>query len=73
MTHQELDRPYVQFICHPYECPINSSVNTRVTYDIMQKDIRRDDMLEHFQYFMQAVGYHFDADEHIAIISENDL
>jgi len=73
MTHQELDRPYVQFICHPYHCEFGSSVNNRVTYDIVQKDISRDDMLEQFQYFMKAVGYHFDTDEHIVIIAENDL
>ncbi len=72
MTHQELDKAHIQFICHPYKCSFNSSVNNRVTYDIVQRDISRDELLEQFQYFMKGMGYHFDTDETIAIVSEND-
>lgn len=73
MIRPASDNPHIQFICHPYECSFNSSVNNRVTYDIVQRDISRDELLEQFQYFMKAMGYHFDTDETIAIVSENDL
>lgn len=75
MTHQKFAeaRPYVQFICHPHECLWSTSINSRVTYDIMEKDVSREDMLEQFQYFMSAMGYHFDTNETITIVSENDL
>ena len=59
------DKPYVQLICNPYEH--DSSVNTRVTIDVMQKDLSRDDMLEVFEGFMKALGYHFADNENITI------
>ena len=59
------DKPYIQLICNPYEH--DSSVNTRVTIDVMQKDLSRDDMLEVFEGFMKAMGYHFADNENITI------
>lgn len=59
------DKPYMQLICNPYEH--ESSVNTRVTIDVMQKDISRDEMLEVFEGFMKAIGFHFDDKEYITI------
>ena len=59
------DKPYMQLICNPYEH--ESSVNTRITIDVMQKDLSRDDMLEVFEGFMKAIGYHFDDNENITI------
>ena len=52
-----LDKPYMQLVCNPYEH--SSSVNTRVTIDVMQKDLSRDDMVEVLEGFMKAMGYHF--------------
>lgn len=60
------DKPYMQLICNPYEH--ESSVNTRVTIDVMQKDISRDEMLELFEQFMKACGYHFDKDEAVGVV-----
>lgn len=59
------DKPYMQLICNPYEH--ESSVNTRVTIDVMQKDISRDEMLEVFEGFMKAIGFHFAKHEYITI------
>lgn len=61
----QIDKPYIQFICNPYEH--SSSVNTRVTIDVMQKDLSRDEMLEVFECFMKAMGYHFDKNEAVCI------
>ena len=61
----QTDKPYIQLICNPYEH--SSSVNTRVTIDVMQKDLSRDDMFEVFEQFMKACGYHFDKNEAIGI------
>ena len=59
------DKPYMQLICNPYEH--ESSVNTRITIDVMQKDLSRDDMLEVFEGFMKAIGFHFTDHEYISI------
>ena len=53
----KLDKPYIQLICHPYEH--ETSVNTRVTIDVMEKDLSRDDIVEVLEGFMKAMGYGF--------------
>jgi hypothetical protein len=55
----------MQLICHPYEH--SSSVNTRVTIDVMQKDLSRDDMLQVLEDFMKAMGYSFSEKESLCI------
>ena len=65
MIHPASDKPYVQLICHPYEH--SSSVNTRVTIDVMQKDLSRDDMLQVLEDFMKAMGYSFSEKESLCI------
>lgn len=60
-----LDKPYMSLICYPYEH--SSSVNTRVTIDVMQKDLSRDDMLQVFEDFMKAMGYSFGENESLCI------
>ena len=65
MIHPASDKPYVQLICHPYEH--SSSVNTRVTIDVMQKDLSRDDMVEVLEGFMKAMGYSFSDKESLYI------
>ena len=65
MIHPALDRPYIQLICNPYEHA--TSVNTRITIDVMQKDLSRDDMLEVFEGFMKAMGYQFSPKECVGI------
>lgn len=59
------EKPYMQLICHPYEH--NSSVNTRVTIDVMQKDLDRNDMVEVLEGFMKAMGYTFSSKEALCI------
>lgn len=63
-----LDKPYITLICNPYE--YESSVNRRVTIDVMEKDLSRDDMLEVLEGFMKAIGYHIDENERLDIVSE---
>jgi len=60
-----LDKPYITLICNPYE--YESSTNTRVTIDVMEKDLSRDDMIGVLEDFMKAIGYHFDEGEHLGI------
>ena len=60
-----LDKPYIQLICNPYEHA--SSVNTRVTIDVMQKDLSRDDMIQVLEDFMKAMGYTFSNKESLGI------
>ena len=65
MIHPASDKPYIQLICNPYEHA--TSVNTRITIDVMQKDLSRDDMLEVFEGFMKAMGYSFSDKESLCI------
>ena len=63
------DKPYIQLICNPYEH--ESSVNTRVTIDVMQKDLSRDDMVEVLEGFMTALGYSCSDKESLCIEAYN--
>jgi len=67
-----LETPYYQFINNPYECALNSSINNRVTFDIMDKDLSRHDMIEQFEYFLKACGFHFAPGESIDIVTQED-
>ena len=61
----QTDKPYIQLICNPYEH--SSSVNTRITIDVMQKDLDRNDMVEVLEGFMKAMGYNFSNKEALCI------
>lgn len=63
------DTPYIQLICHPYGH--ETSVNTRITIDVMQKDLMRDDMVAVLQDFMKAMGYNFSDGESLCIEHEH--
>jgi hypothetical protein len=63
------DKPYIQLICNPYGH--DTSVNTRVTIDVMQKDLSRDDMVEVLEGFMKAMGYTFSDKESLCIEAYN--
>ena len=65
MNNPATEKPYIQLICNPYEHI--TSVNTRITIDVMQKDLSRDDMLEVFETFMKSMGYHFSEKENLTI------
>ena len=43
--------------CHPYEH--DTSVNARLTIEVMEKDLSRDDMIHICENFMKAMGYAF--------------
>jgi|TARA_A200000159_G_C7117455_1_gene253323 hypothetical protein len=42
-------------------------VNTRITIDVMQKDLSRDDMMQVFTDFLKAMGYHLGDKEYLTI------
>ena len=65
MIHPALDKHYIQLICNPYEH--STSVNTRITIDVMEKDLSRTEMLEVMQSFMKAMGYGFTQNEVLCI------
>jgi len=58
-----LDKPYITLVCNPYES--ESSTNTRVTIEVMEKDLTRDEMVEVLEQFMKAIGYTFDEGVHL--------
>ena len=59
------EKPYISLICNPYED--KSSTNTRITIDVMEKDLSRADMIEVLETFMKATGYHFSEGECLGI------
>ena len=65
INNPALEKPYIQLICHPYEH--DSSVNTRITIDVMQKDLSRDEMIQVLEDFMKSVGYSFAQHECLSI------
>ena len=65
MNKPALDKPYITLVCNPYEC--KGSINTRVTIEVMEKDLSREDLLEVLEDFMKAIGYPLDIDEHLVI------
>ena len=65
MNKPALDKPYIQLICNPYED--KSSINTRITIDVMEKDLSRDDMVGVLESFMKAIGYNFADHEALGI------
>jgi len=68
MNKPALDKPYITLICNPYESA--SSVNTKVTIDVMEKDLSRDDLLEVFEGFIKAIGYRIDTNERLDIVPD---
>jgi len=64
------DKPYITLVCHPYEH--ETSVNTRVTIDVMQKDLSRDDLCEVFESFMKSMGYYFNSNESLGILVDGE-
>ena len=69
-NNPQLEKPYIQLICHPYEH--ETSVNTRVTIDVMQKDLSRDDLCEVFESFMKSMGYGFSSNESLGILVDGE-
>jgi|TARA_X000000950_G_scaffold212167_2_gene255241 hypothetical protein len=65
MNKTALDTPYITMTCMPYEH--DTSVNTRVTIDVMEKDLSRDQMIEVCENFMKAIGYSFADHEALGI------
>jgi hypothetical protein len=61
-----LDKPYITLTCNPYEH--DTSVNTRITFDVMEKDLSRDEMIEVCENFMKAMGYNFAPHEALDVI-----
>ena len=63
MSKPATDKPYITLTCNPYEH--DTSVNTRITIEVMEKDLSRDDMIEVLETFMKSMGYHFSEGEHL--------
>lgn len=60
-----LDKPYITLTCNPYEH--DTSVNTRLTIEVMEKDLSRDEMIEVLENFMKSIGYNFQPNEALGI------
>ena len=60
-----LNKPYITLTCNPYEH--DTSLNTRLTIEVMEKDLSRDDMIQVCEDFMKAMGYQFAPHEVLGI------
>lgn len=67
-----MSNPSYKFTSYPYECPFRSSPDVLIEHSIITKDMSRNEMLEQFEYFLKAVGFHFDATESIEIVDQAD-
>ena len=65
MDKPATDKPYITLTCNPYEH--DTSVNTRITIVVMEKDLSRDDMIQVCEGFMKAMGYNFPPHEVLGI------
>ena len=65
MDKPATDKPYITLPCNPYEH--DTSVNTRITIEVMEKDLSRDDMIQVCEGFMKAMGYNFSQHEVLGI------
>lgn len=65
MNKTATEKPYITLVCNPYEH--DTSVNTRITIDVMEKDLSRDEMIEVCENFMKAIGYSFADHEALGI------
>ena len=65
MYKPALDKPYITLTCYPYED--ESSVNTRITFDVMEKDLLLGEVLEVLENFLKAAGYHFGKGEALTV------
>ena len=65
MDKPALDKPYITLTCNPYEH--DTSVNTRLTIEVMEKDLSRDEMIEVLENFMKSIGYNFQPHEALGI------
>lgn len=61
-----------KFISEPYNCDLGSSVNSRIEYSIIDKDVGLDDMLEQFQYFLLACGYPISETQDLMIVEREE-
>ena len=74
MINKATATPYIQLICNPYEQLTCNEyrhgdvVNTRVTIDVMQRDLTRDEVLEVFESFLKVMGYHISSKEALCIV-----
>lgn len=65
MSKPATDKPYITLTCNPYEH--DTSVNTRITIEVMEKDLSRYDMIQVCEDFMKAMGYNFSQHEVLGI------
>jgi len=67
-----MSNPSYKFTSYPYECPFRSSPDVLIEHSIITKDMSRNEMLEQFEHFLKAVGFHFDATESIEIVDHGE-
>jgi len=66
VSYEFIAHPYMSVgLVRPHWIP---SVNTTISHEIHTRDLSRDDLLELFQHFLMATGYHFAEGEGIGIV-----
>lgn len=61
-----------KFISYPYECDLGSSTNVLLEHTIVDREVRLHDMLEQYQAFLQAAGYHFKEGDYLSCVNDDD-
>ena len=59
MDKPATDKPYITLTCNPYEH--DTSVNTRITIEVMEKDLSRDDMIQVCEIFLNPLYYEIES------------
>lgn len=66
-------KPSYKFTSYPYECVFGSSTDVLIEHTITQKDVSRDDLIEAFESFLLASGFHKNENERLDFITEDLL
>jgi len=65
--------PSYKFTCYPYQCIMGTSTDVLIEHTITQRDVSRDDLVEAFEKFLLASGFHKNENERLDFIQEDLL
>ena len=66
------DTPYIVLKANPYDFLDDEASDAAVEFSIYDQDLNRQDLLEHFRAFVQAIGYPVSATESLQFVDRNE-
>jgi|TARA_B110001452_G_scaffold257871_1_gene252470 hypothetical protein len=66
------DTPYIVFSCSPYEFIDEGAVDSAVQFSLYDQDMGRQEVVEQFQRFLQAIGYPLSPTEELKFVDHAD-